>query len=139
MNVLPDFLAPIDRDILTVPFDDLFDEWEKRTDGYTNLPMVKALALHDRYFLLVQMLGRKDALHPWLYERCREVERAPDGHLDCWSREHYKSTIITYAGTIQEILRNPDITIGMFSYNQKLSRSFLKQVKLELESNEKLI
>ena len=123
---------------LDVPFKEVFDYWDEVTEKGTNLVMVRALAMYDRYFLLVQLLGRTDALHPWVYARCREIERQPDGHLDIYGREHYKSTIITFAGIIQEILKNPDITIGLFSHTKGIAKAFLRQIKLELESNHKL-
>ena len=41
----------------------------------------RALALEDRYYLLCELFGRVDMAHPWLYDRCREVEAAPDDHL----------------------------------------------------------
>lgn len=88
---------------------------------------------NDRFFLLTCGMGRSDAIHPWIYDRCREVEKEPEGWLDLWSRFHYKSTIITLAGTVQEILRNPEITIGIFSHVLSLSKKFVKQVQRSLE------
>ncbi len=100
--------------------------------------MVRALARDDRFYLLVKVLKRRDALHPWIYARCREVEEDPDGHLDLWAREHYKSTIITLAGSIQEILKNPEITIAIFSHSKGISKAFLRQIMTELETNAEL-
>ncbi|MDR1490664.1 MAG: hypothetical protein LBS65_09340 [Desulfovibrio sp.] len=95
----------------------------------------RSLAGSDPFYLALRLLGRSDMNNDFVFARCREVQRNPDGYLDLWAREHYKSTIITVALTIQEILRNPDITVGIFSHSRPVAKSFLRQIKRELESN----
>lgn len=96
---------------------------------------LRELCLNDLYFLLTIACMRKDINRDWLYDRCREVEASPNGHLDLWAREHYKSTIITFGKSIQDILNNPNITIGIFSHTRPIAKGFLDQIKRELESN----
>ena len=96
------------------------------------------LGRNDLFYLLVYILNRKDCLHPWIFERVREVQKASDGYLDLWSREHYKSTILTFALNIQTILNNPEITIGIFSHTRDIAKGFLRQIKQELETNDDL-
>lgn len=95
----------------------------------------RELCQTDLFFLIVFALKRKDVDVEWIYQRIREVEADPDGRLDLWAREHYKSTVITYALTIQEILKNPNATIGIFSHTRPIAKSFLSQIKREFETN----
>lgn len=99
--------------------------------------MAKA-CLRDLWVLLRYGLGRPDAHNQWCYDRCQEVQGAPNGHLDLWARGHYKSSIITFALTIQDILRNPELTVGIFSHTRPIAKAFLRQIKQEFERNERL-
>lgn len=99
---------------------------------------MRNLCVTDLYFLLRYVLNRPDAERPWLLDRCREVQSAPDDHLDLWAREHYKSTIITFALTIQNVLADPEITVGIFSHTRPIAKGFLRQIKREFETNSHL-
>lgn len=92
----------------------------------------------DLYFLLRYILKADYADNDWCFKRCREVQASPNGHLDLWAREHFKSTIITYALTIQDILNDPEITVGIFSHTRPIAKGFLRQIKREFEGNEDL-
>jgi len=96
---------------------------------------LRRLCQEDLFFLLSVGCKRKDMNRDWLYARCREVELEPNGYLDLWAREHYKSTIITFGMSIKDILNNPDITIGIFSHTRPIAKGFLDQIKRELEDN----
>ena len=129
-----DQLAP---DLQHAPFDKVCDLWELVENDCGDAGKAW-LGRNDRYYLLTRLLHRFDAVHPWIYSRCREVEGAPDGYLDLWAREHYKSTVITFAGIIQEIIRDPEITVGIFSHTKPVARKFMLQIKQELEVNQEL-
>ena len=129
-----DLLRPV---LQAAPWKGICDYWEM-IEAEFGIAGRAWLGRNDRYFLLTRILHRLDAFHPWLYARCREVEAAPDGYLDLWAREHYKSTIITFAGIVQEIARDPEITIAIFSHTKPVARKFLNQIKKEMESNVEL-
>jgi phage terminase large subunit-like protein len=85
-----------------------------------------------------------------MLQQIREVQENPDGYLDLWARDHRKSTIITYAKTIQDILashgENPlpawggmEPTFGIFSHTRSIASEFVRQIKQELEGNGDLI
>ncbi|MCC6775648.1 MAG: hypothetical protein IT537_03270 [Hyphomicrobiales bacterium] len=108
------------------------------------------LARNDLFYLLTAVCKRRDINHNWLFARCREVGLTPNGHLDLWAREHRKSTIITFALSLQDILashgEDPDpryagreATIGLFSHTRPIAKDFLKQIKQECENNTELI
>jgi hypothetical protein len=95
----------------------------------------RELGLRDLFYFLVRLLRRPDADRNWLFDRCREVQISPNGHLDLWSRDHYKSTIITFSLIIQNLLNNPELTIGILSHTRAIAKGFLQQIKREFEDN----
>ena len=74
------------------------------------------------------------------------MQESPNGYLDLWAREHYKSTIITFGKTIQDVLSSHgmdplpiwngiEVTVGIFSHTRPIAKKFLRQIKKELEEN----
>ncbi len=110
---------------------------------------MRDLCRQDLWFLLRYVCRRADmetqvANPDWLMDRCREVRANPDGYLDLWSREHYKSTIITFGLTLQTILRGygedpvdpiREPTIAIFSHTRPQAKAFARQIRTELEFN----
>ena len=103
----------------------------------------------DLFYLLTEVLNRPDVDKPWLKARCIEVQNDPDGYLDLWARDHYKSTIITFGKTIQDILAShgndplpqwngKEPVFGLFSHTRPIAKGFLRQIKREFETNERL-
>lgn len=118
-----------------------FNQWMNfvREDGDEISDAARALLnANDRFYLLTVTLHRQDAWHPWLYDRCREVEAQPDGRLDLWARYHYKSSIGTFAGIIQEVIIDPEITVAILSCTGDVAKPFLLQIQQELENNDDL-
>lgn len=97
--------------------------------------VIRELCLVDLFYLLVRVCGRVDMLHPWVYGRVREVEREPDNHVDLCARGHFKSSTITFGLTIQDILKDPEVTFGIFSHTRPIAKAFLRQIMRELEGN----
>lgn len=106
--------------------------------------VLRKLCRTDLFFLLRFGLSRPDVERQWLHDRCIEVQLEPNGMLDLWSREHYKSTVITFAKSIQDILASHgddpivsrEVTLGIFSHTRPNAKGFLRQIKYEFEANE---
>jgi len=99
---------------------------------------LRELAKTDLFFLLYFILDIKAINHPWIIDRINEIETDHNQTLDLWSREHWKSTLLTYALPIQKILCNPEERIGIFSHKKAISKAFLHRIKTTLENNDLL-
>jgi predicted phage terminase large subunit-like protein len=117
-----------------------------KIDGHELTHLIRYLCRTDLFFLLWFGCGRRDMENQWLIDRCKEVQQNPNGYLDLWAREHYKSTIMTFGLNIQDILsshghdadskwKGREVTIGIFSCTRPIAKGFLRQIKVELENN----
>lgn len=129
-----------------------YAQWKNSVDALPESLRVQAYrkqARTDLYFLLRYVMGRKDVEKLWLIDRIREVQNAPDGYIDLWARYHYKSTIQTFAKTIQDILashgneplehwKGLEPTFCIFSHTRPIAKAFLRQIRDELQNNQTL-
>jgi phage terminase large subunit-like protein len=131
------------------------EQYKKLLEGLACAPEHEKIAITrhlcrtDLFFLLWYGCGRRDMAHEWLLARCKEVQTQPNDCLDLWARGHYKSTIITFGKTIQDILASHgddplpeynglEATFGIFSCTRNIAKGFLRQIMREFEVNELL-
>lgn len=97
------------------------------------------LCLNDLWFLVMFVMKVEGANHPFVVKMCNEVGKTNgDRELDLWARGHFKSSIITTAWVIQQILKDKEERIGIFSHTRPAAKSLLRRVKLIFEGSELL-
>ncbi len=145
----PEFDSAFQKQLHSMDVDEVVRYWaklEKTAKSKADLDkVIRYLALHDLYYLLVVVCGRNDLLpckgrdgyidNQFWFDRCREVEVERDGYIDLWSREHGKTSIINFGLTLQDIIRDPEVTIGIFSHTRPIAKAFLRTLMREIEGN----
>lgn len=93
----------------------------------------------DLFFLMYFVLNLTPINHPWLVPKIYEAQDKHDGVLNIWSRETWKSSVFTFGLPIWKLIRNWDLSFGIFSWSNKIARQmFLQRIKNELQNNELL-
>ena len=104
--------------------------------------VVKDFAEKSLFFFLCEVLGMREKAgcdNDFVFNRCNEVQAtANQNTLDLWSRGHFKSTIITFALTLWELAKDPELTFMILSFNRPIAKAFLRQLKMEMETNKTL-
>ena len=108
-------------------------------DERAEISIIREACLHDLFFLIYFVLDIKAINKPWVVARVYECQDCHTDVLDLWAREHFKSTILTFALPIWQVLRNPEERIAIISHTRSIAKAFLQRIKVTLESNELLI
>lgn len=137
VNFIPIPGAPYKHD-----YEDIFKTIANSAGRVKETPTYRELCKNDLFFVLFFGLGREDVNEEpkgndkqFLIRAIREVEEDHDNTLDLWAREHYKSTILTYGLPIQELIKNAEERISIFSHTRPIAKGFLRQIKQTLEDN----
>ncbi len=94
----------------------------------------KALILDDLWFIIYFVMEIPIANKKFVVDACRELEDGPASMtLDVWAREHFKSSIITIAETIQYVVKYPERCTCIFSYKKPAAENFLDSIRKTLE------
>lgn len=107
------------------------------------LSYVGEMGKRDIFFFMIVILNRVDANCDFVYEVCRDlesryVENELTNLLHLYARGHYKSSIITMAYTIRDLMIDSDRTFCIFSNSNANAENRVSQIKREFETNELL-
>ena len=100
------------------------------------LTAIRMLGERSLYFFVTFCLGLDWTDSDYGYRLCMDVQYHKWDRLWCIAREHYKSLIITCASTLWEIVKDPNRTYCIISYNITQAQSFLGNIKKWCEEKE---
>lgn len=86
----------------------------------------------DLRFLVTKVMGMTRWSSPLHDDLVETIESPGDRKLILLPRGHQKSTIVTVAWVIQQLLRDPNIRVQIISATWKLSKDLLHQIKAVL-------
>ena len=110
----------------------------EKDDASGLIRLMRIAAEDDLFFLLYFILDCRFLNTAFHVPKIAEVQALNHNTLDLWAREHGKSTILTYGLIIWQILKDPEITIGIFSHTRAIAKGFLRRIKTAFEVNERL-
>lgn len=127
------------------------DEWRIPYDEV--LKDLSFLKVHKKevYFETVKILTESDfwlfcyiilglpVNNPYLMARCYDVQDSINmDMLWLWARDHWKSTLITFASNIWDKIKNPTLSTAILSNSAKIARPHFNLIKTTIEQNELL-
>lgn len=135
-TTLPDVRYKSDYVAIVQHIDSVREKEGEEVAERTARTLFRGLFLTDLFFILYFVNKNTIANHPFVVARCQEVENGPkDMTLDVWAREHFKSSIITEAETLQYHANptawHPKVKDGLtcfLSATTKLSKKILRNL-----------
>ena len=129
LNLFPDFPTKVNYRSI---FEDVATG---RIRGEDKRRLYRSLCLNDLYFLMRYAMDIDVLDREFAYRAALIAQTEYDGYLHLWARGHFKSTYLTRGRTIQEHLRNRDITVAIFSHTKAIAKGFHLAVKEEYRVN----
>jgi len=112
--------------------------FQRLRDDERYLEVVRKIAKEDFFFLCYFVLDLP-INHPYLFARCLDVQKKHHMTIDLWFRESWKSTLLSYALPIWELIKNKEERICIFSHTRQLAKSHMSKIKIALETNTILV
>ena len=127
-----------DENAYRFDFFELTDSLNKMVaaNDVNNFYSTLAIIGRDDLFAFMYFILRLPVNDPFIIARIYEVQDNHHNTIDLWAREHWKSMIITFALTIWTWLHTPEARQCIFSHTRAISKSFMNQIKQELQDNE---
>lgn len=140
--MLQSTLSPTDitlRDHLwTLSLTEALEAFDVLDRGGTDFEAIKTLCRISLFYLVIKLFKWTEYAHPWSYERVRDVDMTPDGAIDLWFRSAGKTSIITVAKSIQDLIVFDNLAIIIYGNTYTIAQKNLRLIKTILESNQAL-